>query len=53
MQQLPQVTLIGIDEQTGMIDDNANRWTVYGRGAVTLYSAGKKSVIQAGDSFSL
>ena len=53
MGQLPQVTLIGIDEQTGMIDDNANRWTVYGRGAVTLYSAGKQSVTQAGDSFSL
>ena len=53
MGQLPQITLIGIDEQTGMINDGANTWTVYGHGAVTLYSAGKQSVIRAGNSFSL
>jgi cyanophycinase-like exopeptidase len=53
MEQLPDVTLIGIDEQTGMIDDSAHTWTVYGRGAVTLYSEGQQLVREAGDSFSL
>jgi cyanophycinase len=53
MQQLSNVTLIGIDEQTGMIDDGVSSWTVYGRGGITLYSAGKQSVIRAGNSFSL
>jgi cyanophycinase len=51
--ELPNVILIGIDEQTGMLDAESHTWTVYGKGAVTLYSAGKQSVIQAGDSFSL
>jgi cyanophycinase len=53
MVQIPQVTLIGIDEQTGMIDDGANCWTVYGRGDVTLYSDGRKSTIHHGETFSL
>jgi cyanophycinase len=35
--EILEVTLIGIDEQTGMIDDGAQTWTVYGRGDVTLY----------------
>lgn len=42
---LPGALLIGIDEQTGMLDDAdalgpsgpVPRWTVYGRGEVTLY----------------
>jgi len=35
---LPDCTLVGIDEQTGAINDaGADRWTVYGKGAVTLY----------------
>ena len=39
-QRLPGVVLIGIDEQTGMLNDGPNdRWQVYsdGKGAVTLY----------------
>jgi cyanophycinase len=51
--QVPETTLIGIDEQTGMIDDGANRWTVYGKGDVTLYSGGRRSTIQRGETFSL
>lgn len=36
--ELPGATLIGIDEQTGAINDGASgRWTVYGSGGVTLY----------------
>lgn len=51
--KIPAVTLIGLDEQTGMIDDGANQWTVHGRGAVTLYAGGRKSVISSGGTFSL
>ena len=35
--ELADVTLIGIDEQTGILDDGGGLWTVYGRGSVTLY----------------
>lgn len=35
---LPQVVLIGIGEETGLMNDGPQgRWTVYGKGAVTLY----------------
>src|SRR5262245_36968086 len=38
LKKIPDVTLIGIDEQTGMLNDGqAGSWNVYGRGAVTLY----------------
>ena len=40
--ELPGVTLIGIDERTGMIDDAGDgAWMVYGKGAVTLYRQGQ------------
>ena len=52
-QQIAHVTLIGIDEQTGMIDDEAHTWTVYGRGSVTLYAGSSQSGINSGSSFSL
>ena len=54
LKQIPEVTLIGIDEQTGMIDDGKdNSWSVYGRGAVTLYRNGEVTVFQTGKSFSV
>lgn len=35
---LPQATLIGIDERTGLINDGPNGcWNVYGHGGVTVY----------------
>ncbi len=53
-QALPAATLIGIDEQTGMIDDGAQgEWTVYGKGLVTLYRAGTSTVYRAGQMFAL
>jgi cyanophycinase len=53
-QQLPDVTLIGIDEATGMIDDGENgSWTVYGRGVVTLYRKSQVEIHGAGMSLSL
>ncbi len=34
----PNITLLGIDEQTGMINDKDNEtWNIYGRGKVTRY----------------
>jgi cyanophycinase len=52
-EQLPNVTLLGIDEQTGMINVLSQTWTVYGKGSITLYSGSKQSVIDRGGSFSL
>jgi cyanophycinase len=50
MKQIPQVTLIGIDEQTGMLNDReTGNWTVYGRGAVTLYKNNTQSIIKSGN----
>ncbi len=52
---LPQVVLLGIDEQTGMLDDGkAGRkigWRVYGQGTVTLYRNGQPTVYRTGESF--
>lgn len=52
--EIPQVTLIGIDEQTGMLDNGENpSWTVHGRGEVTLYRDGEVGTYKAGKMFSL
>ncbi len=50
---LPQAVLIGIDEQTGMLNDLPGKWTVHGAGQVTIYTGGARRVYPAGDSFSL
>ena len=47
-------TLIGIDEQTGMIDNGSSEiWSVLGRGAVTLYRNGQTEVYPTGNTLSL
>ena len=51
--EIVQVTLIGIDEQTGMLDDGARTWTVYGRGSVTLYQNRHVEIYASGKSFSV
>jgi len=55
--ELADVTLIGIDEQTGMLDDGGGIWTVYGRGSVTLYHVLERKyqvkIYEAGKSFSV
>ncbi|GHO87480.1 hypothetical protein KSZ_54860 [Dictyobacter formicarum] len=52
---LSQAILLGIDEQTGMINDvvagQKNIWRVYGKGGVTIYRAGSTSVYKTGESF--
>jgi cyanophycinase len=54
LKKIPNVTLIGIDEQTGMIDDgDDDPWNVYGRGVVTLYRNEEVTIHQAGKSFSV
>ncbi len=51
--EIVQVNLIGIDEQTGMIDDGARTWTVYGRGGVTFYQNRQVEIYPSGKSFSV
>ena len=51
--EIVQVNLIGIDEQTGMLDDGARTWTVYGRGEVTLYQNRQVEIYSSGKSFSV
>ncbi len=54
LKKTANVTLIGIDEKTGMIDDGENGvWTVYGRGSVTLYRNNQVETHQTGTTFSL
>lgn len=54
LQQIPAVTLIGIDEQTGMINDGkGGAWTVHGAGEVTVYRAGRVETYGAGKEFSV
>ncbi len=51
---IPQATLLGIDEQTGIINDVSDRvWTVYGAGVVTLYRGEQIEVHARGEQFHL
>jgi cyanophycinase len=51
---LPEDVMIGIDEETGMIDDGDDgNWNIYGKGSVTLYKDGKIRVYHPGEAFSL
>ncbi len=50
---LPEIILLGIDEQTGMLDDGAGQWKVYGRGTVTLYKGARKTTVRSGETFTL
>ena len=51
---LPEAILIGIDEETGMLNDGPrNRWQVYGKGAVTLYRGNQTVCYSPGEAFSL
>jgi cyanophycinase len=51
--EISRVTLIGIDEKTGMLDDSAGTWTVYGAGDVTLYRNQEVEIYEAGKAFSV
>ena len=49
---LPGVTLLGIDERTGMLQTDS-KWRVYGGGEVTLYRGGTTVGYERGGEFSL
>jgi len=54
LQKIPEVTLIGIDEQTGMLNnDENNTWNIYGAGEVTLYRNGNVETYKVGNVFSI
>ena len=54
LKRVPGVTLVGIDEQTGMLNDGENgMWNIHGAGAVTLYREGDVETYEAGKSFSI
>lgn len=51
---LPGSILLGIDERTAMLDDDAaGAWRVYGPGAVTLYRDGLATVYRSGEQFEI
>ncbi len=50
-QALPEAVLIGIDEQTGILNDAAGAWTVYGGGKVALYRRGAPQIYSRGETF--
>jgi hypothetical protein len=45
--------LVGIDEQTGMVSTDGDRWICLGAGVVTLYHGGRPTVYRAGEEFSV
>jgi cyanophycinase len=52
--QLPGVTLLGIDEGTGMLDDGeGGAWRVYGKGRVTVLQGAERQVYLSGEHFEL
>jgi cyanophycinase len=51
---LPGALLIGIDEETGLLNDGPEgQWTVYGKGAVTFYFGDTKTVLRHSHFFVL
>jgi cyanophycinase len=49
---LPGVTLLGIDERTGLLDDGyGENWLVLGQGTATLYQGSETKVYRTGESF--
>jgi cyanophycinase len=51
---LPGITLVGIDERTGALNDGlSGSWTVYGAGSVTKINSGQQSVLSSAQTFRL
>jgi len=50
--RLPNSTLLGIDESTGMINEVDKTWKVYGGGEITIYSGEKIQRHARGGAFS-
>ena len=51
---LPRTLLIGIDEETGLLNDGpSGEWTVYGKGVVTVYEPESQAVFHHGERMML
>jgi cyanophycinase len=51
---IPDDVIVGVDEQTGLIDDGTEgEWTVLGKGAVTIYKGGRTRTYHSGETLSL
>ncbi|HUO77115.1 MAG TPA: Type 1 glutamine amidotransferase-like domain-containing protein [Thermodesulfovibrionales bacterium] len=51
---IPYDVIVGVDEQTGLIDNGVKgEWTVLGKGVVTIYKGGKTMTYRSGETFSL
>lgn len=53
IQLLPHITLIGIDESTGIINDADGSWQVHGGGEIMLYRGDQAKVHRRGGKFHL
>ena len=53
LKSLPNMTLIGIDEQTGMVNEMDGDWHVYGAGQVTIYRSEQVQIHTGGSHFSI
>jgi cyanophycinase len=53
-ERLSGITLVGIDEQTGILNDGPQgRWQIYGKGMVTLYRRDQIVSFRTGEPFSI
>jgi cyanophycinase len=52
MQLIPNATLIGIDEQTGILNNTNGEWHVHGAKKVVIYQAGQTQTYARGETFS-
>jgi cyanophycinase len=51
---LPDTVLIGIDEETGMLNDGPHgMWQIYGKGNITLYKGNLTECVTSGRPFDL
>ena len=54
LQKRPGLTLLGIDERTGILDDGyGENWSVLGQGAATLYHGSEIRVYRTGETFTI
>lgn len=52
--KLPGVSLLGIDERTGLLDDGkGENWSVLGQGSATIYQGGQVRVYNTGQTFDI
>ena len=51
---MPAIVLIGVDEETAILNDGPRgTWTVYGKGATTIYRPSGQQIYRGGETFRL